>query len=105
LGFKVYYDCSVEFVSSYGDPLITSIGELKNTSSITISPTLFNNELKIIRLEGGSNYTILEKELAQEKLLGNHIQKFGFATTWTVPYSDKSEGTINNSKIDKKVVQ
>jgi len=71
--FKVYWNCSVEFVSSYGNRLpITGVNEIDN-SIIKIYPNPFDDYINIDNINSKFNYTITD-------LLGQEI-KSGFSST------------------------
>lgn len=57
--FKIYYDCSVEFVGSYGTPLaIATINELDRTFSTAVFPNPFDNHFAIKGLNEDYDYFI-----------------------------------------------
>jgi hypothetical protein len=71
--FKVYWNCSVEFVSSYGNRLpITGVNEIDN-SIIKIYPNPFDDYINIDNKNSIFNYTITD-------LLGQEI-KSGSSST------------------------
>lgn len=74
--FNVSFDCSVEFVESYGD-VITSTKEIA-IPEITISPNPFNNFININGTNSGFEYSIfnnygqrIKQGFASENRIGN----------------------------------
>lgn len=57
--FKVYFDCSVEFVGSYGNPLplVTEVEKIKSTS-ISVYPNPFRDNLYLSKLNSIYHYSI-----------------------------------------------
>jgi hypothetical protein len=56
--FNVYFDCSVEFVNSYGDPLSMLDINTNETENIAIYPNPFCESVRIDGLEGDCEYSI-----------------------------------------------
>lgn len=71
--FKVYYDCSVEFVSSWGTLIYYMEFESYNKSAISVAPNPFQNQLTITGVNEEYNYEIYS--ISGEKL------HFGTETT------------------------
>ncbi|MDX1447028.1 T9SS type A sorting domain-containing protein [Lishizhenia sp.] len=57
--FNVYYDCSVEFVESYGTPVDLGLNELEATA-IELSPNPFTHQLQIENMVETMEYKILD---------------------------------------------
>ncbi len=72
--FTIYYDCSVEFVGSYGSSLPVSVISDRNTTSITIYPNPFQDALFINGLSQEYEY-ILFDILGQKLLQGQTSEK------------------------------
>ncbi len=66
--FNVYFDCSVEFVGSYGNALPTSISPLEK-ASITVYPNPFSDYVQIDGFERDFQYTLCNS-FGQEILSG-----------------------------------
>ncbi|MFZ4796369.1 MAG: T9SS type A sorting domain-containing protein [Bacteroidia bacterium] len=82
--FNVYWNCSVEFVSSYGNRLpIVGVNEIKN-SMIKIYPNPFTDYIYIDNKEFKFNFTITN-------LLGQEI-KSGMSTTKIEDLQDLQKG-------------
>lgn len=103
--FKVYYDCSVEFVSSYGNSLTTAIGEFNNSLPITISPNPFNSYIKISGIKGNYDYVIyniLGKELVRKKVLENQIDNLDWLPSGYYFLKIDANGKSITKKLMKK---
>lgn len=103
--FKIYYDCSVEFVGSYGNSLTTTINERNKKLPITISPNPFNNHLNIYELNGSFDYVIyniLGKQLAKGKLVENKIQGLDWLHSGQYLIHIKGNGKSTTQKLIKK---
>jgi len=74
--FRVYYDCSVEYLGSHGDLLSGSIIDSpENYSLINIYPNPFFNIIKIEGMEGMIEYTLYNTNgyIIQKGLVQNNI--------------------------------
>lgn len=100
--FNVYWDCSVEFVSSYGSRLpLTSIVE-KESSVLNIYPNPFNDYIFINNNNLKINYTITN-------LLGEEVKR-GTATTTIEDLKNLQKGIyilqiISDKKAWKQKIQ
>lgn len=79
--FKVYYDCSVEFMGSYGNllPLVTGIEE-HSKKSLLVSPNPFNEVIHVSGANEGMEYSItnlLGQELIKGKSMNTKIENLG----------------------------
>lgn len=57
--FNVYYDCSVEFVESYGTPVTLSASNIA-LAEIELAPNPFNNQLHIKHIKEAIEYKIID---------------------------------------------
>ena len=62
--FNIYPDCSVEFISSYGDKLPNTSIEFESNPSITLQPNPFNNNLTITNTQGPVHIKIINMQSA-----------------------------------------
>jgi len=73
--FNIYFDCSVEFIGSYGTPLFASNTEYDN-NIINIAPNPFNDMIYIHGLDleyEYSIYSLMGQKLVQGKTFENSI--------------------------------
>ncbi|MBK0403710.1 T9SS type A sorting domain-containing protein [Adhaeribacter sp. BT258] len=68
--FKVYYDCTVEFVGSYGDIFRYFGIKETNSPSLSLYPNPFKDMLSVEGVEGPFNYT-LSNVTGQELIKGS----------------------------------
>ncbi|KAB1064439.1 T9SS type A sorting domain-containing protein [Salibacter halophilus] len=59
--YKVYFDCRVEFISSYGDPVIpSSVGISTENQKVTVYPNPFNDRIKVTHNWSEPNFTLFD---------------------------------------------
>jgi len=74
--FNVYFDCSVEFVASYGSLLPTSVDSDTKTSIINIYPNPFQDKLYITGMQAKYEYiiyNIMGQKLIHGRITENNI--------------------------------
>lgn len=103
--FKIYEDCSVEFVGSYGTPLeITSINELDRTFSTAVFPNPFNNHFAIKGLNEDYDYSIYNMAgqfIIQGKSFKGQIQNLDFLPLGQYLLQVKTNNEITIHKLVK----
>lgn len=104
--FKVYYDCSVEYVGSYGSllPLITGVNDIYK-NSFFISPNPFNDIINISGTNKLYDYSITNifgQELIKGKSINNKIENLSKLSSGIYIITVKTENQIATFKIVKE---
>ena len=104
--FKVYYDCSVEFVNSYGSTLpLLAVNDLYESSSIHISPNPFDSILEFKGIEPNCDYILYNsvgQELFRGQIFENQINALDWLSTGQYFIQLKNNGLSATYKLMKK---
>lgn len=104
--FKVYYDCSVEFVNSYGSILPFFAGIEQNESvSMQISPNPFDNVLDFKGLNVNSDYILFNsvgQEIVRGQIIDNQLKNLESLPAGQYIIELKNEGQTSRFKVMKK---
>lgn len=104
--FKVYYDCSVEFVSSYGSILpLLAVSDQNEALSTKISPNPFDNTLDFKGIEPNCDYIMYNsvgQELFRGQIIDNQLKNLDSLPAGQYFIQLKNDGFSVNYKLMKK---